>query len=118
MPGAAGARSTTRALKDVEVRGGALGNSDNTKSPATSTIRGAAGHLVHAVLARVDLARETIAIPSAARNLNTPCWHLGPKWRRRFEIDGVPPQFHKRVARRIRVGAGHIRGPVAHGAGI
>ena len=90
--------ASSRALKDLKIRCGSLGNSDDAESSATSAIGAAAHHLVHAVLTGIDRTGKTVAITPAACELDTPRGHRVAERCCSFKIYRVPPKLDKGVA--------------------
>ena len=113
----AGAASSG-ALEDLKVRRRPFGNGDDTEGPAASTVRAAAHHLVDPVLAWINRTWQTVTVTTAASDLDAPGRHRVAEWCCSFEVDRVPPKLHKGIARRVRIGACHVRSPVAYRVGV
>ena len=96
--GAGTGTASSRALEDLKIRCGSLGNGDDAESSATSAVSAAAHHLVYAVLTGIDRTGKAVTVTTATSELDTPRGHRIPEWCCSFKIDRIPPKLDKGVA--------------------
>lgn len=96
---------------DVGLRAGTDG--DDAECSTSSTVRFGAPHLVHAVLAGVNCAGETVAATVGAFNADTPIRHVVTEGCHGLEVDGIPAKLEEGLAVGINICACDIWGPVA-----
>lgn len=90
-----------------------FGHRDHAEVCSASTRSATLGNLVHSVLGGIDITRKTATFASRALDLNTPVRNGVPKRNIRLNVNGVPANLDKSLARVQLVRTGNIWRPVS-----